>query len=298
MRKPVATKATRQQSPFGIHVRYGDADLQMAKDLGYTWVRTLYHSNWNAVQPDKNTWNWDLLDWRFAQLRKYDFEVLGSVSGAPRWATKVPDTYRAWNAMNYELDDIPAWREFSKRLAARYKQVTFWKLWNEPYWPKFFLGGIDEHGQAIHGSPEHFKRMFEAAAKGIEEGNRKAQAVWNSGPHENPEWHNRAVKAGLHRLADVNAYHVYLSSGLGSPKDYIHEQSALIRANSLARRRPLWLTEGGTAGVLSTNFKDFAPTSHPGAESAKATHIARMYLSVLANGGERFFLYAHYGYGQ
>lgn len=301
VREPRRRDELAEDSPFGIHTRYGDRDLQLARDLGFTWVRTLYHTNWLTAQPEPTTWTWDTLDRRIGNLRKHRFMILGVIAGVPSWARREIPGLRGWKAMNAAVANLDAWQEFSQRIARRYRrEIQHWELWNEPYWPHFLIGGLDDNGTAVHASAADFAEMFRRAHAGVRAGNRRAKTVWNLGPHEDRAWHQQVVGEGLHRLADITAYHIYTSSGLGVAGDIIEHQVSLIQADggAAARRQETWCSEGGSAGALTSNAIDWAPGDQRAADHTKADHIVRFYCSVLANGSTRFFLYAHYGYGQ
>jgi hypothetical protein len=102
--------------------------------MGLGWCRIKVY--WNSVQPtEPGQWDWSRPDSFVDQCVRAKLKMIGNLAYTPAWAGN-----GAASSVPNKPDD---WTAFVKRAVARYPQIEFWQLWNEPTAQAGFWQGTD-----------------------------------------------------------------------------------------------------------------------------------------------------------
>jgi hypothetical protein len=212
---------------------------------------------WDVVEPHRGRWSFATYDARFATSARDGIRILPLLYGTPRWEARSPDRLPQHAA---------AWAGFTAQVVARYGPGgTFWRahpeldsrlapttfeLWNEPYYERFSVGGVDAR---------RYAKLTAAAARAGRAANPRARFLvagetrYDAGNGSVRNWVDDlwAAVPDLGSLVDGIAVHPYT---LGSPlaitsqarNDFrrVDEIRVAARAKS-GRALPLWITEVG-----------------------------------------------------
>jgi len=292
-------------SPFGAHITPNREMPAIARKLGFTWVRC-FGLEWQTVEKEKGQWNLELLDGMIDNISSQNMCILGILGGVPVWARSweipkpTPQGYNNWHAKNVPPKNTADFAEYARKMAEHFKgRIQAFETWNEPFLPGFLNAGF-ENGKYIHPAPEVFIEMHLAAAEGLKKGNPNCLTVINLGAHYNSpsdKWSRELIEKGILKAADVISYHSYLPSGIGYPGDPIYNATKLNR-NPEKPEMEVWNTEGGPG---PSDIRNFYRHSAPLGKSDKAAfwgdYLIRYWVSTLASGADKFFLYLLYGWG-
>ncbi len=107
--------------------------FDIAASIGFEFHR--FETRWPQVQPNKDTWNWPVIDETLELMEARGIRFLPLVHGSARWAA---DGY-------LDPPEPGAWRRWLAALADRYQgRAEFWEIWNEPD-IGFFRGTVKEY---------------------------------------------------------------------------------------------------------------------------------------------------------
>lgn len=306
VRLPRHGMTRRPDSPFGVHITPNAEMPRVARMLGFTWARQ-FGMDWGSVEPEAGAWRFDEMDGVVDHLHEANLMVLGILGGVPEharsWQMPVPrpEGYSSWHAKNVPPRDLKAWGDYAERMAARYRgKVDHWETWNEPFLPGFLNAGY-ENGAYVHPTPESFLPLHQAAAAGVRRGNPDASVILNAGAHYPAPanaWSTRLFDLGALDVADAVSYHAYIAGGLGTPGDAIHRATAAYRHPSNPAL-PIWNSEGGPGPSVIHNFYNHTPPfGHTTTTARAGDHLVRYYISTLASGAKKFFVYSYHAWGQ
>lgn len=306
VREPRYGNELRPDSPFGIHLTPNHEMPKVARKLGFTWVRLLHHIMWLQVEPEPGVWKFEGSDAAIDVLHGAKFCVLAAVEGVPErervWVMPkpAPKGYNNFHAKNVPPKNLDALKTYTQKMAERYRgKVQAWETWNEPFLPGFLNAGIENEAY-IHPSPEEFFKMHKAAAEGIRQGDPQAKVVINMGAHYNEPaatWSKRVLALGAFDTVDVVSYHKYHPSSLGFPGDVIHVATEAHRPPP-GKKVEIWNSEGGPGPSDIRNFyRHVPPLGKTDASREWADYMVRYYVSTLASGAKRFFLFTIHSWG-
>jgi hypothetical protein len=277
-------------SPFGIHVGFREPDLTIAAKLGYKWCRTHDASGatkWGLLERERGKWSWQ--DEAIALPRKHGLSILGLLDTSPPWASGVTgEGYWSIYGVPRNLDD---WRSYVRTVVGRYAGVIDrWEVWNEPW---------QSTGSFLffqNGDPQKYEALLKAAYTEAKQANPKATIVGiDTYP---PQWDQAVLAAGAYPFYDVMSFHRYDHSLHAQPNDAIAFEAARLRETQAkyGEPKPLELTEGGPdVALYQGSFFSFADERLTGDWQRGADQYARMFLSVIAAGIQRFTAYSMHG---
>lgn len=292
-------------SPFGVHLTPNSEMPAVARKLGFTWAR-MFGLHWQSVEPEKGQWNFKGLDRSIDNVHKEKICILGILEGVPVWARSwvmpnpPPKGYSNWHAKNVPPKDNKEFSEYARRMAEQYKgKIQAFETWNEPFLPGFLNKGI-ENGAYIHPSPDEFLEMHKAAYNGIKAGNKEAEVIFNAGAHyhaPSDKWTKELFNKGIFNFVDIVSYHSYQPSGIGYPGDSLYKATE-ANSNPNNPNMQVWNTEGGPGPSDIRNFyRHSAPLGKTDKSAAWGDYLVRYWISTLASGADKFFLYLLYGWG-
>ncbi|HEY6961795.1 MAG TPA: cellulase family glycosylhydrolase [Gaiellaceae bacterium] len=151
-----------------------ETNLQSASGTGASIIHTT--ASWPGIAPTRpaNALNGNDPAYKLGDLdelvgnaAKYGLRVMIDINGTPKWANggKTP------NHLPKRLGDLTA---FAHMLAARYKTVTLFSVWNEPNLGLFLTPQFA--GKKIVG-PANYAKLYKAAYAGIKAGDPRAQVA-------------------------------------------------------------------------------------------------------------------------
>ena len=113
----VGTRLSAERSPKKL--------VALLAGSGAGWVKEEFR--WDAVQPSRDRWTWDLLDAAVNAERAQGLEILGLLDFSAGWAV---GERGEWSAKPPPHD---LWANYVARTVERYKdRVHAWEVWNEP----------------------------------------------------------------------------------------------------------------------------------------------------------------------
>lgn len=286
-RAPKPVPGPLPSSPFGVHVLLREPDLDVAARLGYKWCRIHDASGitkWGHVEPTPGQWTWFDRDVDLA--RKHGFCILGMLDGSPAWesGTKQKGYFSVYGAPR----NIDNWRTYVREVVTHYAgRIDDWEVWNEPWdMQRFFHGG----------TPMLYVKLLRAAYKEAKSANPNCTVLGvDTFP---PMWDQMVLLLGALPYYDVLTGHRYDPCLMGRPDDAIARTSRRLRNEQAKHGQPkaMLCSEGGPdVSYFHGSFHSFADPALSGDWSLGADRYARMLLSAIASGNQRFFLYSMHG---
>lgn len=159
---------------------YDNQASSLAVVAGVQMVRTSI--NWRATEKSKGEYAWAGTDDAFKKLADHNLDPLVLILDNPAWAS---------NTICGPVNDLPAFEEFLRTLAARYPNVRHWGLYNEPdhaHGPENTSGGCFGGGDLNgNGKPdfEDYAGMLRIARSAIHQGNPNAQLMMGAVAYDN-----------------------------------------------------------------------------------------------------------------
>ncbi|MBN1345869.1 MAG: hypothetical protein JXQ73_24480 [Phycisphaerae bacterium] len=273
-------------SPFGVHVALREPDVAVAAKLGYKWCR-IHDANgstkWGLIEPEPGKWVWR--DDQIDLARRQGLSILGMLDSSPPWESGTP--YKGYFSIYGTPKNIDHWRNYVRQVVTRYTgRIDEWEVWNEP-WDmrpdRFFQGG----------SPFLYVKLLIAAYREAKRANPKCTIVGvDTYP---PLWDQWVLALGAMPYYDVLSWHRYDPSLHGRPGDPLARVADRLRAEQAkhGKPKPLLGSEGGPdVTIFHGSFFSFADPILSGDWSRGADNYARMFLSAIAAGNQRFIAYS------
>lgn len=224
------------------------------------WAAIGVGGNDNESRPAGN--NWALLDATIDRaVRCRGLNVLANISYTPPWTTQrlrgvVSQPIRA----RYLPDDLNDWAAFVREAVARYPEVRYWSIWNEPNTTDAFRGW---NNGATADLVEDYNRLLDYAVPQIVanpdgQGRRSVVALELAGADYAAlaPW-VRGVLGGRHKgNVDFVAYHHYGRDY--EIRDKLYNLVAEHDGDVGGWRWPVWVTEAGPIGCNDLRQPDGA----------------------------------------
>lgn len=256
---PVSKPAVRK-SGYGIAMgglltglKQQELDKYFAKlkELGITWVR--WDIDWYFIQEkDSKSFDWSGVDMVVATAKKYGLTSLGTITGAPRWASSGNCSYPSCPP-----NDPQVFGQFAGMVAGRYKDsIRYFEIWNEPNYPLFWK------------KPDYnsYFQLLKSAYINIKNANPSAQVITGGlAASENTNGGSISPLTFLEGLYSLGANKYIDSVGL---HPYTYPASADYKANwnhwqEMTNIRTLMQKNGdGSKQIWVTEYG--APTGGPG----------------------------------
>ncbi len=257
-----------------------------------TWDTWESNLTWKAIETANGVYSWTNLDAYVAWARANNMEITFTLGQPPSWAVAgAADSNPGSAYYNYNTPD-PAhpeyWENFCTALATRYKgEIEAYEIWNEP--PGYYLG-----------TPTQLAALTQEASTAIKAVDPAAKIVSASCTGTGSiSWLDSYFSAlqslGALNSIDVAGYHLYVS---GPPDDMV-DLADRVRAVMFkygVGSLPLWDTEttwnSYTDAVtgLGVSGGDYGPAT-PMPSKQQAGYLTRMFLSGLASGCDKVFMY-------
>jgi hypothetical protein len=274
----------------------------MAKKLGFNWMRTHDGSQitkWYDLEREPGKLDFRKADKAVETVRNAKMLILGLLETAPTWASYWVEAAKTGSYYTDALwvpKDLDAWRNYVEKTVTHFAgRIDDWEVWNEPYVGMFFNKEyLPDQKRRIQGTPDDFLPLLKSAYAAAKSANPKAQVFWSTGLYYKPEqtWHERASELGAGNHADALTFHVYTMRLLGGPDDLISKKVADYRKGHKLTAAPIWNTEGGPGATFNHFYRHLPPFDAANKVSDIADHVVRFYISHLAAGVQKFFLYS------
>ena len=115
---------------------------------------------WNAIEPEKGIWKWDMGDELVKNYGKKGIEAQIILWGPPKWAA--PDEILKDKTKNYSKNfpaDINNWRTYARKIAEHYKgRIRYYEIWNEPDLTGFSEMTLDQYAALQKAAYEEIKK--------------------------------------------------------------------------------------------------------------------------------------------
>jgi hypothetical protein len=170
---------------------HGGDLLEHFTDCGARWKRggTGWHQQ--VASPGE----YDFSDWdeMTETAASEDLQLLGVLNYTPEWASTAPDGATEPHHYPPSEDVVDDWRDYVRRFAERYPDVTHFEVWNEPNLRKFLR--VDEERR----HEVYVDRLLKPAAEVLHDMDRKVVApslttewpsddVWTDGERPGTQW--------------------------------------------------------------------------------------------------------------
>lgn len=233
-------------SQFGEITR--DENIRALATLaGVQLVRTSVY--WNQIQRAPDKYDWSTTDKAFEALGENNFVPLAMILENPQWAA---------NAHCGPVNDPLALDRFLRQLAARYPQVKYWALYNEPdnaHYPEYHGGGCFGGGDVDgNGKPDYqdYANLLSIAWDALHAANPDAQLVTGAVAYDNfdeasaPPGYPGGGKGGWFNYRFLPDLFQYMQAHpLGAGKKYFD----VFSFNFYSIYGPYWERQAGGIGL-------------------------------------------------
>lgn len=274
------------ESSFGIHVSLREPDLEAVAKLGYKWCRIHDASGITKcgyAEPEPDKWVW--FDEQVDLVRKHGLCILGMLDGSPPWESGSP--HSGYFSIYGAPRNIGNWRNYVNRVLSHYAgRIDHWEVWNE-------LWDMRPEGFFQNGTPKLYVELLKAAYEEAKITNPDCTII---GVDTYPAfWDHAVLSLGALPHYDVLSWHRYDPGLHGYFSDAIARVSDRLREEQAkyGTPKPLICSEGGPdVSLYHGSFFSFADPVLSGNWSRGADQLARMYLSCITSGNQKFFLYS------
>jgi hypothetical protein len=268
---PPRTPVTREF--FGLHIHRAFRSTPWPPVPFGSWRLWGAYVRWPQVEPERNQWQWDILDREVELGEKHHVDLLLPLGDTPDWASAAPER-DANGPSQCDIANLEDWRTVIRTEATRYKgRIRYYEIWNEPNLPRL--------SQTC--SPEKLLILAREAYTILKQVDPNIQVVSPSPVNPNGlDWLGRYLELGGGKYADIIGYHFYVTTRPESMLDLILPAKEIMRKHGVDDK-PLWNTEAGWIKRLTGRI-DLVQQA-PG-------WTARAYILNWAAGVQRFYWYA------
>lgn len=148
----VAPAYAMVKNPIGFNVhaqmRFSDSEWtsigELFQENKLHWAREEF--NWNTIQPEEGTFNFEQYDNLVEEYRKHDVRVLGLLTYSSSWAS----TQAGEDGYEFAPPNMDAWETYVRTVAERYADdIQYWEIWNEPNTSFFWTGDRETYAQLL-----------------------------------------------------------------------------------------------------------------------------------------------------
>ncbi len=237
---------------FGVNVgELNPATVKAVKYLNADSVRMAVFS-WDLIEPEKDQFDFTVSDRSVALAKENNLTIVGVLHYTPVWASglsfKIPEELPRNCGIPQELSEFDILRntppkdpkdfgDFVAVMAARYPEVQYWQIWNEPNSAMFWRPKPNAAAYAAL-----LKEGYTAAKKA----NPNARIVLGGLSLNDLGFLDDIHRAGGTDYFDIMAVHLY--NIVQSPNQYLANEIQHAYNFMQARgiyNKPIWITEIG-----------------------------------------------------
>ncbi|HTU42210.1 MAG TPA: glycosyl hydrolase [Candidatus Aquilonibacter sp.] len=258
---------------FGLHIHRAFSTTPWPPVPFGSWRLWGSYVRWPQVEPERNQWQWDILDREVELGEQHHVDLLLPLGDTPEWASATPD-HDSNGPSQCDVADLQDWRTVIRTEAMRYKgRIRYYEIWNEPNLPRL--------SQTC--SPEKLLILAREAYTTLKQVDPNIRVISPSPVNGNGlDWLDRYLELGGGKYADIIGYHFYVTTRPESMLNLILPAKEIMRKHGVDDK-PLWNTEAGWIKRLTGRI-DLVQQA-PG-------WAARAYILNWAAGVERFYWYA------
>ena len=271
--QPLVARPPARMSLFGGTIRCRRELLDGAARLGVRWVRMPLATQWLAVEPQPDQWQW--LDEAFRAAWRRGLEVLGSL-----------DASACWENGSQDRGSRPEeWDAYVQQTVNHYRNVIHaWEVWNEPDRPGLLAGA--DSGEQLRNYAKLLRRTH-AAAKATDPACLivgGALSQWAMAP--------KLLQCGVLDSMDALSFHLPPACGpdaLATDPPVEKMVSAIrVAMRASGGEKPVWITSGGL-GNAASGYREQVVAGKLLTPREAAALIVRQHVLAMASGAERFF---------
>lgn len=208
-----------------------DAAQRTGKEL------TRFDFPMNIIEPQKKNFSWTLMDQNVQMARDRNLAVVGTLNASAAWAVKANDTTPFDGPI--DPNKMNDYTTFVKTVVARYPDILYWEVWNEPN----LGGGLSNYKD----HPDWYAKLLKTAFNAVKQANPNAQVLlgglaMNSSTQS---WMNAVVFDPLNPgLNNFDIANVHIRGTIQGVTSQTTQARAYV--DSIGRTdAPLWVTEHG-----------------------------------------------------
>jgi len=266
---------TGEKGMFGAHITVRPFHAHYFQRLGFTWTRLHDCSTitkWSWVEPERGKYSWH--DEVVEGLRKTGMHILGLPDQPPKWAQIEP-------GQGDNVIDLEAFGKYCEAVARHYRgKIDHWEVWNEPYMPGSYSGGMQKFGD-----------VMKTAYAALKRGNPDCQVVGWCADIGNVGY-SQAIPEDARKCLDIFSFHHYINnlSG-GGTLPFAGELPDHLKL--LGDQIPLevWNTEGTNGEVCANSMYTFLPGVSPEKNDRACAFASRVWIEHKKAGVDKFFVY-------
>ena len=242
---------------FCMHVHHKPGFETAFKDVPFKILRLWDTSiGWPLLEPENDTWNWDLLDEYVALAQDSGAALLMPLGMTPLWAASQPDAPSPYSGCSSSPPtDIEDWKDYVRTLAVRNRDVyggaiKYWEIWNEP---DNIHGGFSFYS----GTAAELAELAVAAADIIREVDPGNVMLGPGITQVGDGWLDDFLSAGGAQAVDIIGFHYYwdwFSPRLADFRAVADKVKAVAEKHGFGHA-PLWVTE---TGLALSNYKTWS----------------------------------------
>lgn len=264
-----------EKGMFGAHLAVRPFHASYFRRLGFTWTRIHDCSTitkWAWVEPERGKYHWH--DEVVEALRKTGMFILGLPDHPPKWAQI--ELGRGDNVI-----DVDAFGKYCEEVARHYRgKIDYWEVWNEPYMPGSYSGGLQKFGA-----------VMQAGYAGLKRGNPDAKVLGPCADIGNVGY-TQAIPEEARKCLDIFSFHHYVNnlSG-GGTLPFAGELPDHLKL--LGDKKPLeiWDTEGTNGEVCANSMYTFLPAVTAEKNDRACAFACRVWIEHKKTGIDKFFVY-------
>ena len=285
------------ESPFGIHVTATEDQVLMAKSLGFNWVRPHSPANewtkWFFIEKNKDEWDFSECDRSVALMKKYNIMIYGMLDTAPAFYSFCPQGFTGFWQKYWYPSDIAAFGAYCKKMAERYRNdIKLWEIWNEPYVLNYLpMPDNSQKSGKIHAGPVKYTELVKTAYSAVKKASPTSKIIWMGNREDT--WTKECIENGIATHADQMSVHIYTAAPAGYKGDYIEDRMCFLSNQLNNHSFDVYNSEGAIGAQLFNSYNHIPPFSdNQRMENLNsAGKLVRLYISQLAGGINKFFLY-------
>jgi hypothetical protein len=231
---------------------------------------------WPEVQPNKDEWDFSLIDKAVTLAAEKDVEIVINIGLSPRWAAARPNNKSGYGEelTASEPKNIEDWKFYVRTLAERYKgKIKYWEIWNEPDMRLFYTG-----------TPKKMAELAKEAYIILKEVDPENMIISPAvtGYVALIPWLSSFLKAGGKDYIDIIGTHFYVWFKPDSPEKVVHTINVInqYKEENNIPDLPIWNTE---CGIRKKNIPD---------KELGMGYIMRLAIVQWHYGIERFMIYS------
>jgi len=171
---PIGADQPQRETPiyWGTNaVLYDDQDVSLIGSLGNNGkisARVTYY--WSDIEPTEGNWQFAVYDGLVQRAKDSDIPILGVLAYSMKRVSSAATDMQGdpWALSFCPPDDIDQFATFVSTVVARYPQVLYWEVWNEPNTTYFWRPSPD---------PGRYVELLKASYSAIKAANPKAIVV-------------------------------------------------------------------------------------------------------------------------